>query len=135
MIGQTLQVGDEAVTIGDFQIRAFTATSTLFSRHVILQEDETEDQMLERVAAEMQDMGIHLKKALCGIGHSFRFPDALVQTVSLMVADLDPQESVILQQKGVGPGRKQGFGLFIPHKGINPVADASHQTHFSGAEK
>lgn len=135
LIGQTLEVGEYEVSVGQYQVKPFTSTSTLFARYVALQDNETEDQMLERIAAEMRDMGVNLRKALCGIGHAFKFPDAVVQTVSLMVADLDPEESVILQQKGVGSGRKHGFGLFIPHKGINPVADASHQTHFSGADK
>ena len=82
----------------------------------------------------MSSMGIRLKKALCGTGGCFILPEGKVHTASMMVADLDPAEAVILQQHGIGAGRKMGFGLFIPHKGINPVGDMSEQSHFSGAK-
>ncbi len=35
-----------------------------------------------------------------------------------MVADLTVEESITLQQRGLGAGRKLGCGLFIPHKAI-----------------
>ncbi len=50
-----------------------------------------------------------------------QFPDGPVHTRSLMVADLSPDQSVHLQQIGLGPGRNFGCGLFVPHKGIKPV--------------
>lgn len=134
LIGKTINVGGDDITFGEYQIKPFTPLGTLFSRYVILQENEEEDQLLRRVADEMKVMGIRLKKALCGTGGEFILPEGKVHTASLMVADLDPDEAVILQQHGVGEGRKMGFGLFIPHKGIKPVGDMSEQSHFSGAE-
>jgi len=44
-----------------------------------------------------------------------------MHTRSLMLADLTVEEAVKLQQQGLGADRKLGCGLFIPHKGINPV--------------
>ena len=38
-----------------------------------------------------------------------------------MVADLDVEEAVVLQQRGIGVHQKIGCGLFIPHKGIKAV--------------
>jgi CRISPR/Cas system CSM-associated protein Csm4 (group 5 of RAMP superfamily) len=38
-----------------------------------------------------------------------------------MLADLAVEESVRLQQRGLGPGRTLGCGLFLPHKDINEV--------------
>ena len=38
-----------------------------------------------------------------------------------MLADLDVEEAVILQQRGIGRHKKMGCGLFIPHKGIKAV--------------
>ncbi|MEK7716319.1 MAG: type I-MYXAN CRISPR-associated protein Cas6/Cmx6 [Pseudomonadota bacterium] len=43
-----------------------------------------------------------------------------------MLADLAVEESVKLQQQGLGTDRKLGCGLFIPHKDIKdlrPVLD------------
>jgi len=134
LIGKTIKVGDSEITFGDYQIKPFTPLGTLFSRYILLLEKETEDQFVQRVAEEMKSMGINLKKALCGTGDEFILPEGKVRTASIMVADLDPHEAVFLQQQGIGEGRKMGFGLFIPHKGINPVGDMSEQSHFSGTE-
>jgi CRISPR-associated protein Cas6 len=134
LIGQTLDIGGNAVTFGEYQIKPLTSLGTLFSRYVILEENEKEDQFMSRASDELKKVGVHLSKALCGIGHEFDLSTRRVKTMSLMVADLDPEEAVILQQYGVGEGRKMGFGLFVPHKGINPVGDMSEQSHFSGAE-
>jgi hypothetical protein len=41
-----------------------------------------------------------------------------------MVADLAPDESVLLQRRGLGPLRHMGCGIFIPHKGIDSVRGA-----------
>jgi hypothetical protein len=51
------------------------------------------------------------------------FPDGEIFTRSLMVADLEPEQSVRLQQIGLGAGRTFGCGLFIPHKGIKAVKE------------
>jgi hypothetical protein len=41
-----------------------------------------------------------------------------VLTRSLMLADLDFEQSQLLQRRGIGPGRHHGFGLFVPHKAV-----------------
>lgn len=134
LVGQTLNIAGDSITVGNYQVKPFSPLGTLFTRYILLEKDEVEDQLIERMSSEMKAMGITLRKALCGIGHEFRLPDGKVKTMSVMVADLDPEEAVILQTHGIGRGRKMGFGLFIPHKGIKPVGDMSEKSHFSGAE-
>lgn len=132
LVGQTIRLGEHDLTFGDFQVKKFSPLSTLFSRYVIVGDDESEDAFVSRVSAEMKDMGITLRKALCGIGHRFNLAEGPVNTMSIMVADLDPEEAVILQQQGIGDGQIMGFGLFIPHKGIKAVGDMSESSHFDG---
>jgi hypothetical protein len=38
-----------------------------------------------------------------------------------MVAELEPEQSIRLQQTGLGEGRTFGCGIFLPHKGIKAV--------------
>jgi hypothetical protein len=40
-----------------------------------------------------------------------------------MVAELQAEQSVRLQQMGLGDGRTFGCGLFLPHKGIAAVKE------------
>jgi len=132
LLGKTLNVGGYPVRIGDYQIKQLSALGTLFSRYVLVEAGETEDQFMQRTAAEMNAMGVKVKKMLCGIGHTFNSPQGKLPTLSIMVADLDPEASVTLQRRGVGKGREMGMGLFIPHKSIKPVGDMADKTHFSG---
>ena len=132
LVGQTIRLGEHDLTFGDFQVKKFSPLSTLFSRYVIVGDNESEEAFVSRVSAEMKDMGITLRKALCGIGHRFKLADGPVNTMSIMVADLDPQDAVTLQQEGIGEAQKMGFGLFIPHKGIKAVGDMSESSHFDG---
>lgn len=132
LVGQTIRLGGHDLTFGDFQVKKFSSLSTLFSRYVIVGEDESEQAFVARVSEEMKGMGINLRKALCGIGHRFKLAQGPVDTMSIMVADLDPEEAVTLQQQGIGDAQKMGFGLFIPHKGIKAVGDAEESSHFDG---
>jgi hypothetical protein len=45
----------------------------------------------------------------------------VVATRSVMVADISQEEALLLQQKGLGPHRIYGCGLFIPQKDINEI--------------
>jgi hypothetical protein len=41
-----------------------------------------------------------------------------------MLTELSRQESVVLQQRGLGPLRQLGCGLFIPHKDMKDLGQA-----------
>ncbi|RDH81073.1 MAG: type I-MYXAN CRISPR-associated protein Cas6/Cmx6 [endosymbiont of Galathealinum brachiosum] len=132
LIGKTIQLNGHDVTFGDYQVKPFSPLGTLFCRYVIVGNEETEDEFVSRVATEMKAMGINLTKALCGMGHTFNMTAGPVKTMSIMVADLDPEDAVTLQVEGIGEGRKAGFGLFLAHKGIKAVGDMSEMQHFDG---
>ncbi len=132
LVGKVLQVGDSTIKVGKYQLKPFSPLGTQFSRYVVLHENETEQQFIERMVEEMAKLDIRLHKALCGTRSEFETDQGKVQTVNFMVADLNPDEAVRLQKHGIGEGRKMGFGLFIPHKGIDAVGGGAEQTHFDG---
>ena len=121
--GRRLDIGGHALEVGKSDVHLLSSLPTLFARYVITEKDTAEEEFLARVMAALQDMGINCRKMLCGITHTLSFPDGPVYTRSLMVADLEPEQSVQLQQSGLGEGREFGCGLFIPHKGIKPVKE------------
>jgi len=132
LVGKTIELDGNEVTFSDYQVKPFTALGTLFCRYVIVGDNETEDEFVARVDRAMKAMGINLTKALCGMGHTFMLSNGPTKTMSIMVADLDPEDAVTLQQTGIGEGRKAGFGLFVAHKGIKAVGDMSEMQHFDG---
>jgi CRISPR-associated protein Cas6 len=121
--GQTLDIDGHALQLGESSVQKLSSLSTLFSRYVLDEDSIDETEFLQRASAALQDMGITARKMLGGISHVMQFPDGPVRTRSLMVAELEPEQSVRLQQQGLGPGRTIGCGLFLPHKGIKPVND------------
>jgi CRISPR-associated protein Cas6 len=119
--GQTLDIEGHPLEIGKSDMFMLSSLSTLFSRYVITRAELDEMQFLEDVARELKTLDIPCRKMLGGITHTMNFPDGQVFTRSLMVADLEPEQSVRLQQIGLGEGRTIGCGLFLPHKGIAAV--------------
>ena len=121
--GQSLDIEGHPLQVGKAEVSLLSSLPTLFSRYVQTREELDETEFLEEVAAQLKALDIPCRKLLGGISHSMKFPDGRVFTRSLMVADLEPEQSVRLQQTGLGEGRTIGCGLFLPHKGIRPVKE------------
>ncbi len=121
--GMTLDIDGYALEVGSANVKLLSTLSTLFARHVIADPAMSEDEFMQHVVELMAQLDIRVSKMLCGKSHDLRTPDAVVHTRSVMVADLDRELSIRLQQKGIGPGRKMGCGLFLPHKGIKAVKE------------
>ncbi len=127
LTGRSLDINGYILEVGKSDVQLFTALPTLFSRYVMTRKEIDEEEFMQQAAHEFEALGITCRKMLCGITHTLEFPDGPVSTRSLMVADLEPEASVRLQQVGLGEGRKIGCGLFIPHKGIKPVKEENGQ--------
>lgn len=125
LTGQTLDVDGYPLTLGEASIKPLSDLSTLFSRYVICDAESSEEQFLTAVAGQLQVMDIPVKKMMAGKRHVIKTPDGDITTRGVMVADLDKEHSVRLQQRGIGPGRHLGCGIFLPQKGIKPVKDTS----------
>ena len=125
LTGQTLDIDGYSLTIGEASIKPLSDLSTLFSRYVIGLPGQDEEQFLYAVAEQLQAMDIPVKKMMAGKQHIIKTPGEDLHTRGLMVAELDKAQSVRLQQRGIGPGRHLGCGIFLPQKGIKPVKDTS----------
>jgi CRISPR-associated protein Cas6 len=120
---KTLDVAGHRLQVDTGMVRLLSEITTIFARYIVT-EDDDESAFLGAMHAQLQRMGIQPKKMLCGIERVVHAPGQRIRTRSLMLADLSVEESVRLQQEGLGPLRHRGCGLFIPHKGIHEV----HQT-------
>ena len=125
LTGMTLDIDGYDLGIGEASVKLLSEMSPLFSRYVICDANQSEQQFLYAVAEQLKAMDIPVKKMMAGKQHVIRTPDELISTRSIMVADLDKEHSVRLQQRGIGPGRHLGCGIFLPQKGIKPVKDTS----------
>ncbi len=123
LIGKKLDIAGHPLEIGESEVFLLSSLSTLFARYIVASEAQDETQFLEEAARSLKSMGISSRKLLGGITHSLGFPEGAVFTRSLMVAELEPEQSVRLQQTGLGEGRTFGCGIFLPHKGIKAVKE------------
>jgi CRISPR-associated protein Cas6 len=119
--GVTLDVAGCPMTVREGRVRPLSKETTIFSRFVAARPDQDEGAFLAGVADELRSMGIQVRKALCGKSTPLSTPAGPLYTRSLLLADLSPEESVRLQRSGLGPHRDMGCGIFIPHKGVDPV--------------
>ncbi len=129
---QTLTIANLPLTIGDSKTRLLSSETTLFARAVVdetlttalrsnssLTIDQPETAFLDWAAGALTALNIHIRKALCGkltmIGLS---NGEQLATRSLLLANLSRDETLRLQQYGLGTHRMLGCGLFLPHKSI-----------------
>lgn len=116
-----LQLGNNEIEIGDCSIRKLSQLGTLHARAISCDRAQSEEDFLQDIAAALKVLAIDVGKMICGKAGEIRTGDGSIFTRSLMIADLKPEESVRLQQLGLGDKRLLGCGLFVPHKGIDAV--------------
>ncbi len=121
LIGKTLDISGNPMQINKAAIKPLSPITTLFSRYVVILGGVDENGFLQDVMTRLTSMDIRPKKLLCGMKRDIAAPDRIIRTRSLMLAELTVEESVRLQQQGLGADRKLGCGLFIPHKDIKDI--------------
>lgn len=122
---QQIELQGHTLKIGTANPRKLNLASVLFARYVMAQTEEDDHVFLTRTVAQMKALGLHPKKVLSGKKHTFKLAQQNVLTQSILVADMSKEESLLLQEHGLGEGRLFGFGLFLPHKGIHAVNEGA----------
>ena len=83
--------------------------------------ETSEEDFLNIIQKELSGLNINIRKALCGRSMVISFGKKTLYTRSLMIADLSKEESLKLQEEGVGDKKLYGCGIFLPHKSIDAV--------------
>ena len=118
----SVNVLGNTIKIGKSNTKDFLVVRDLISRFVLCDKNETEEDFLLGVKKELFSHGVMIKKAICGKEKSFTINGKNRFTRSLMIADLSKENSVLLQDTGVGSGRIFGCDIFLPHKSIDAVS-------------
>ena len=122
LTGEIIEIDDYKISVGSSKQKLLTNSSVIFSRYLIDLEGKDEDEFLSKMAQEIKDItNFKVKKMLCGKSHTIKTPNGDLPTRHLMIADLDSESSVQIQQQGLGPNRELGCGIFLPHKGIKSL--------------
>ena len=126
--GQLLNVADNELVLSKPNRKTLSALTTIFARYIALDDSEDEEAFLNQAASLLNDQGVKVKKMMSGRTHVLRTPEGNLLTRSLMIDGLEVEESVYIQQHGLGEGRLLGCGLFLPHKGIDAVGQTQESS-------
>ncbi len=127
LTNKVLDVDGYEVKLSSPQQKLLSPLSTIFSRYIITENIDDEEAFLNQAAELLEREGIRVKKMISGLAHVLRMSDKDLYTRSLMIDNLEIEESIYLQQQGLGDGQKVGCGLFLPHKGIDAVGQAQEK--------
>ena len=120
LLGRTLQVAGWPLHVAKMALRPLSRITTLFPRCVVLAAGE-EAAFVIAATAELGALGIKPATMVCGRVTPVATPARTYQARSLMLAGLALEQSLLLQQSGLGAGRTLGCGLFIPHKDVGDL--------------
>jgi len=125
LIRKKLSVAGNDMTIIKMAERFLQPMETVFSRYNVVEEGMNEADFMQQIMQSLNSMGITPRKMLPGREHTLRTNDGTLKTLTLMIAELSPEESLKIQEKGIGYHQHLGCGLFIPQKSITEV----HEVH------
>ena len=122
LCGMELDIAGNKLIIDEMNIKHLEPFETLFCRYLVADDDNNEEKFLADIFEQLKELDIHARKMMCGKEHNIKMSDRIIKTRSMMLADLEDEDSIKLQQIGLGSLQHMGCGLFIPHRGIKAVS-------------
>lgn len=119
LAGLDLMVDGHRLHLGRAHLRGLEPHSTLYA-YKVAADSEDEVVFMAAVARELAELGIGGER-VCGKRQVLSVRDGVVNTFSLMLHALPPDQSLRLQHQGIGLHRLLGCGIFIPHKSAAAV--------------
>lgn len=114
-----LLVAGQRVRLGAAHMRELQPHATLYA-YKVAADSADEVSFVAALAPELAQLGIG-SEPVCGKHQSMALAGRVQHTFSLMLHGLSAQQSLRLQQYGLGPQRLLGCGVFVPHKSAAAV--------------
>jgi CRISPR-associated protein Cas6 len=118
--GSRLDLGGPVV-VGAATVKPLSQITTLYSPFVTV---GTADELAFLTACQAALAADSIAARLvCGKAHRGQGGGTEWQGFSLMLFALSIENSLRVQQQGLGSERKRGCGIFVPHKAVNAVGE------------
>ncbi len=121
LAGKSLRVDAAALRVGVPQVRALTPASALRSRLVVIKVKDTKatDLDVETFAAsarrQLDELGVSNEAILtAGKRRTLRIKHREIVGYEVLIEGLTAEESLALQEQGLGGRRHMGCGVFVP---------------------
>ncbi|MCP4488644.1 MAG: type I-MYXAN CRISPR-associated protein Cas6/Cmx6 [Gammaproteobacteria bacterium] len=116
---QILDIDGHSLHTESFKSRPLSTLTTIFARYIETQTNEEDDEFIQRMLGLLQAQGIVVKKMMSGMVAWHNSDSGEILTRKLMLSGLSVEDSLRLQQCGLGRRMQMGIGIFLPHKGID----------------
>lgn len=119
--GRSVSVGGHAMQLGEPHERELLPHATLYA-YAVAAEGEDEVIFMRTVEGELQALGVRTQ-TVCGKRAGRPLDGGTLTTFSLMLHALSAEDSLRVQERGLGPHRLLGCGVFVPHKSAAAVGE------------
>lgn len=113
LAGKTLEVDGNRFRVGVPEVRALRPAATLNARLVTIKGFMEAETFIEAAKRQLETMGVTVALQL-GERRTFRIKDKQVVGFELLALELDAEDSIKLQEIGIGGRRRMGCGVFVP---------------------
>jgi CRISPR-associated protein Cas6 len=120
LVGKRIDPGAGPLVIGALKERPLIPYTTLYA-HFVDMGDADEIVFLATASRELANLSIPAGM-ICGKRRKMMTPEGSIEGFSLMLHDVKLDQSLQIQEHGLGGHRGYGCGIFIPHKSIKEVA-------------
>jgi len=116
LAGKNVEIDGHRLHIGVPQTTLLSPTTALYAHRVTTRNGQDEERFDNEIRHQLETLGIQ-GKATRGQRRVFRIKGKTVVGHTLLVSELTAEESIRLQEAGLGGRRKMGCGVFVPWKG------------------
>lgn len=113
LAGKKLEIDSYGFRVGVPEVRLLRPRAALYSRLVTIKGFMEPAEFLEAAKRQLEKIGVQAELQV-GERRTFRIKDKQVVGFEIAVSDLDAENSLRLQESGVGGRRKMGCGIFVP---------------------
>jgi CRISPR-associated protein Cas6 len=117
--GRDLAVGADRLRLGAVQVRELLPHGTLYA-HLVATDDADEAAFLRSMQAELAAQGV-VCRPICGRRQVVE--GGALQGFSLMLDGLSHEGALRILERGLGPHRRLGCGLFVAHRSAAAVGE------------
>ena len=116
LAGKRLEVDEHTLNVGVPEVRMLLPVASLRARLVTIKGFLNEEEFLEAAKRQLEQVDVNGQVSL-GARRTFRIKDKQVIGFEMGVTQLTAEESLKLQEQGLGGRRKVGCGVFVPWRG------------------
>jgi CRISPR-associated protein Cas6 len=120
LTGQQLDIAGNTMRIGSAKARTIQPYPTIHAQMVTGPDDEV--LFVEDIRDQMAELGV-AGKLICGKRITISDGQWSLHGYSLVLHDLKPEASLLLQYAGLGVDRQFGCGIFVPYKVITGLSE------------